>query len=1064
MRIRTMLLCLLGLVVFSATGGFAESAIPDAAREQARRILKATGVAGGLVAHVGCGSGRVTAALHVNESFLVHGLCREAEDVREARRYIRSQGLYGPVSVMQWDGGGLPYVSNVVNLLIAEEGVDVARSEIMRVLSPRGVAYMKQAGGEWRKKEKPWPDDIDEWPHYLYDASNNAVSRDAAVAPPRGLQWTCGPKYARSHEHFASVSGMVSEAGRVFYIQDSGPISSVSLPARWELVARDAFSGVRLWTRTIENWESALRGFRSGPPEIGRRMVAAGGRLYVAPEYGGPVTVLDGATGVELGVISGSEGARELLCHDGKLYVLADDMTAPDHQERKQWFRSNVSLTSYRYPHEPLSMYGKQRILACDAATGRQLWCDRNERPAGEIMPATMAVSGGRVCFQTTTHVVCLDADSGEELWHAERPVATSRYSWSTPTLVIHDGVVISGDRMPGDNVHGESREGSRWIMDSHHQMEKQPGEIIAFSLKDGERLWEAPAFENYTIPMDIFVIGDVVWTGDIRGRGFPGFTTGRSLTTGEVAVELPHNRELYRVGMGHNRCYRNKATCRYIILGRDGIEFIDPEKGTGDGNWWVRGTCQYGVMPANGMIYVPQHSCACHIAEKITGFNVLSPESAAPEEALPEPSRFEKGPAYGMALREEEASGSLDWPAYRCNPERNGYQDLQAPHEPGVRWTVQCSAPVTQPVCAGGRVYIAETDQHVLRAFDAGSGEPEWSFAADGRIDSPPSISGGRCVFGTRSGSVYCLDTDAGELVWRFRAAPRGRLLYASGRLESAWPIHGSVLIDSSEAGGLVYFAAGRSSHLDGGIRLYCLDIETGEVRHSATVTKSFASNGESILKADALPDILSMRDGSLFMRQLRLDRELRGQRTNVPHLFSPAGFLDDTWWHRTYWVFGTQMSSGWGGWPRAGNVTPAGRLLVFDDEGSIYGYGRQSYRAGAGHVGPDPAEDYRLFAEGPADESNPKGGRTFEWSRKLPFVVRAMTLTREALLIAGGEGLPATDRKGSPGIFRIVSRDSGDERFQCTLPAPPVLDGMAVTDSGVFVSTVDGKLVCLR
>ena len=115
-----------------------------------------------------------------------------------------------------------------------------------RVLAPLGVI----ADARKEKIEitrKPWPAEMDEWTHFLYDASNNAVSSDTVVAPPQGLRWTCGPEYARSHEHFASVSAMVTAGGRVFYIIDEGPISSVFLPPKWKLVARDAFSGVLLW-------------------------------------------------------------------------------------------------------------------------------------------------------------------------------------------------------------------------------------------------------------------------------------------------------------------------------------------------------------------------------------------------------------------------------------------------------------------------------------------------------------------------------------------------------------------------------------------------------------------------------------------------------------------------------------------------------------------------------------------------------------------------------------------------------------------------------------------------
>jgi hypothetical protein len=63
--------------------------------------------------------------------------------------------------------------------------------------------------------------------------------------------------------------------------------------------------------------------------------------------------------------------------------------------------------------------------------------------------------------------------------------------------------------------------------------------------------------------------------------------------------------------------------------------------------------------------------------------------------------------------------------------------------------------------------------------------------------------------------------------------------------------------------------------------------------------------------------------------------------------HLFSPTGFLDDIWWHRSYWVFGRVWKSGAGGYFQAGRVNPAGRPMVFDDT-TVYGYGRkpQYYR----------------------------------------------------------------------------------------------------------------------
>ncbi|KPL21211.1 MAG: hypothetical protein AMJ75_10485 [Phycisphaerae bacterium SM1_79] len=162
--------------------------------QQAKRILDATGVKGGLIVHVGCGDGKLTAALCAGESYLVHGLDAEANAVRRAREHIRGLGLYGPVSVEQFDGKQLPYVENTANLVVAEDLGDVRPAEAMRVLAPGGLLYVKQ-DGRWSKTSKPQPGNTDEWTHFLHDASGNAVAHDAVVGPPRYVRWIAEPRH-----------------------------------------------------------------------------------------------------------------------------------------------------------------------------------------------------------------------------------------------------------------------------------------------------------------------------------------------------------------------------------------------------------------------------------------------------------------------------------------------------------------------------------------------------------------------------------------------------------------------------------------------------------------------------------------------------------------------------------------------------------------------------------------------------------------------------------------------------------------------------------------------------
>jgi ubiquinone/menaquinone biosynthesis C-methylase UbiE len=105
--------------------------------DQARHILNETGVKGGLIVHIGCGDGRLTSALRANDSYIVHGLDRDPENVVAARKHIQTLGQYGNIFVELWSGERLPYIDNSVNLVVSEDLGEVSDAEVMRVLCPK---------------------------------------------------------------------------------------------------------------------------------------------------------------------------------------------------------------------------------------------------------------------------------------------------------------------------------------------------------------------------------------------------------------------------------------------------------------------------------------------------------------------------------------------------------------------------------------------------------------------------------------------------------------------------------------------------------------------------------------------------------------------------------------------------------------------------------------------------------------------------------------------------------------------------------------------------------------
>ena len=118
------------VIILSANAGFAGSS-----KDEITRVLKESGVKGGFVVHVGTDDGSATAALQPNDSYQVHALVADASQLDDLRKEIReSVGSYGTVAADLLRGNHLPYIDNMVNLLVAEDGVAIDETEILRVV------------------------------------------------------------------------------------------------------------------------------------------------------------------------------------------------------------------------------------------------------------------------------------------------------------------------------------------------------------------------------------------------------------------------------------------------------------------------------------------------------------------------------------------------------------------------------------------------------------------------------------------------------------------------------------------------------------------------------------------------------------------------------------------------------------------------------------------------------------------------------------------------------------------------------------------------------------------
>jgi outer membrane protein assembly factor BamB len=1057
-------LCIVGALLLTAVP---VRGAGDPVSERARNLVESTGLRGGLAVHVGCGGGRLCVDLAKAGNFLVHGLAATEPDARAAAAAAREAGLAERITVGRLRGKSLPHVDRLVRLIVCESKSGIPRDEVLRVLAPLGAACFVD-GDRVEVVRKPWPKRLGEWSHFLHGANNNAVVDDPAIGPPAHVQWIANPAWGRHHETLASVSSVVSARGRLFAIVDEGPTGVMHLPSRWRLIARDAFSGVRLWSRPINLWEHPLRSFRSGPPQLPRRLVAVGDRVYATLGYGKPVEVLDAETGKTLATYADTAGAEEILVADDALIVVT----------RKLTFSTENPVVGLRGDRD-----APRRIVAVGTTDGETLW-RRDDDAAAAVLPLSLTLSAGRVFFAAPESVHAVDAKTGTEVWKQAHATPLNRPTYWSPTVLEHRGVLLVG----GDGV------------------------LAAFACDDGKPLWNCRMSQGFNSSGDVFGIGDTVWLWVVPeltdaqvkqvektirkpikwGWGYVSDHYGRyecrDLKTGKLKTQFTAKGS-WTFGH-HHRCFRNKATTRFLITGKRGIEFHDvTRKQRSSRHRWVRGMCQYGILPANGMIVVPPHPCRCYQVEKINGFCALVSHRSRVKPSKP----FEPGLAFAEAVelakqapvlapadaKREGVRLGTDWPMYRHDPARSGSSTTPVPHRLAVAWRSTPGGRITPPVIAAGRVYVAETDAATVHALDARTGERLWSYSASGAIDSPPTVHGGLVLFGSADGWLTCLRAKDGVRAWRRQVAPEERLIVARGRLESAWPVHGSVLVRRTKADepGLAFVAAGRSQHLDGGIRLGAINVATGAF---------VASHGKQWRRrTPPLGDLLVSDDRGLFLRgQQALAFPGAGGSRRGSVLAADAGLLDTSLFDRVIWkyrsvhgqmlVFTPRRIVGVRSGYHIGKEflrtkTSVGALLLpnfgkYQKHGLPRGnllFSAQPY----GRSKSGPASPPWLFRSAPGDRV-----RRYDWKLDVPLQIRGLALARRAgepkgelLLIVGWSD--AAEAKTDTGCeLWTLDAAKGKKLAALKLNRRPVFDGLAVADGSAFVALDDGSVVRLR
>ncbi len=924
--------------------------------------------------------------------------------------------------------GRLPLIDNLVNVLVLDEALP--REEVLRVLVPGGVAIRGK-----KRIVKPALQGVDEWTHFLHGPDNNAVSKDSVVDMPQGLQWICGPMWTRDHDATPVLSCQVTAGGRLFYVFDDGPVGVIDsrVPTTAHVIARDAYNGVVLWKYKLPDWYPSHQQWGSVPITLNHRLVAVGETVYVTKGIHGPVVALDAATGQEKYTFEGSEETGEIIVVDGAL-VAGIRKEAPRESDRCPDLRS-MPHTRARGIRGLLT--GSQ-IKLFDAVTGNARW-----QQSANYRASTIASDGAHILYASTTHLVCRDAADGMVIWKREGDFSK---------VMLQDGVAVC-IAMTGKRLS-----------------------VNAYDIAGGDMLWSEtgaslPTFSGcFYIPPEVFITNGQVWIKD----GKAGNLLQRDLKTGKVTKSTSMAGGMTE---GHHvRCYPAKATEKYLLLNKRGIEFIDRD-GKFTKHDWVRGQCRMGIMPANGMVYVPPNGCNCGIESYVRGMQAM--HSRQPVVPVEDDKRLTRGPAFKASLNTEHRTLNTDsWPTFRRDSRRTASRDQAIDVSLKPAWEKRFSQSLSTATATADTLYLGEGG-YVL-ALDLARGNEKWRYEA--AIDSPPTVAGDMVVFGGRDGYVYNLRASDGKLIWRFLAAPVDRRHVAFGKLESVWPCHGSTLVKDDT----VYVAAGRSSFLDGGISMYGLDLVTGEIRcHQLlkTTQPQDTTRADTHNARGALPDI-PVTDGEyLYMRQLRFDWNLKllspyhpfeGQTPgHIPRVQASSGFLDHSeskrlqrvaarpWTGRYSQLQSQQLSL-------HENINYGCRVL--HDKG----WKSPRYHAGDGtyvfahDLTKQPEKLQTIHANG--SHQSIKGGppnsffnrqprEDLEWETHLPMRAMATVVAGDKLLVAGRhdrniDDVVARAKGRDTGGLWVLDKKSGEVLDSVDLPCVPQIDGMLVVGNQIVIT----------
>ncbi|MDP6634615.1 MAG: PQQ-binding-like beta-propeller repeat protein [Phycisphaerae bacterium] len=789
-------------------------------------------LSGGMAVHLSAGSdGTVEKNLISGGRWLVLSLTDDDADGIKLRKTLAATGHKEATHVITWmDRKTIPLSDHMANLLIVDLDAMGSKAptetEIKRVIVPvRGMARIRR-GGKWRTITKSMPDAFDQWTHFLYDATGNAVSKDSAVQVPNALRFIAGPRLQDSNGCNAW------RAGQGVAIHEWNYTMRSKYAYRYTLEARDAFNGALLWRKLVSSKKRmGGRSFKSKP------LVIADDRLVHIDSDGDEWRLVahDLYTGKELIRYKNSFDIRAGLKHgepDMPQMTVSKGRVYQGLGLRLRCLDLKTGAKKWEFSHSDGQALVKMAV-AEDLGLLFAIEAVTYKKGHGK---QSLNLSGGRYPSAKGQALIAVSLKDGKLKWRRPIDQRLVDYSKVEPWATGRRGEKVRRDYLHLLNYSG-GRLFTMYACDANHG---NPSLIWALDARSGKSLWVRAAGPHSdkqghgTREMfNLFALED----GTLLGMGHAWCRldqrTGSLLAFGSLG--------------GNGRCDTHSCTAGLVTAGFGNFFKLrnDPTEVQWTRRDLARGMCGGRSTPAYGMTYHKGSGCGCF--EPIRG-NMALHRATSPT-PVEDSRRLVRGPAFKTDGNPSE-SGDEQWPDYLGSPDRRLWSRTTGPkNRMRAIWkkslakalpasaeylaadrlnTSLYNGPLTAPVVSHGLVILADRDGRKIIATTASDGDEKWEYSCQGRVITPPTCRSGRVVFGDRNGWVHCLDAVSGKLAWKFLAAPQQRFIVAYGMIESAWPLHGCLPV----VDGTIVATAGYHGEADGGVWAWGLSLTDGSVR----------------------------------------------------------------------------------------------------------------------------------------------------------------------------------------------------------------------------------------